>query len=351
VPLERLSALFSPLSPLLIFPTVFFSSARAMRPVREKLQYGLRFVRKASDRRLERMAGLALATGSLLFLVLVLAQSWTRIVPYLNRMNGWLLVAGQACTLLALLLGGVTWTLVQTALGLGFGWREGIIIHFLSGITKYVPGYAWQYMSKAYLSRGRGASSRQIMVAMLTELVLLLTGGVIAASPGGLLISDRQLSLPLILPIWTWPLSGATALAVSVIWNTMVKRMLTSDRYQVRQGPLWLALGAAVVGWLAFAGAAWLISRAIYPVGVKDFPQYVVALVGSGVIGLLVIIVPGGLGVREMTLAVLLKGALPFSLGVVVSIVIRFSVVVGELLGSGVVLRLGWYQLRSIFQE
>ncbi|RMF29429.1 MAG: hypothetical protein D6759_13860 [Chloroflexi bacterium] len=305
------------------------------------------FTRTEQGRRLEKIVGTALLVGSLLFLSAILVRSWPQIAPYLGRMNGWLLVAGQACTLLALLLGGVMWSLIQAAFGLGFGWREGIVIHLVSGITKYIPGYAWQYMSKAYLSRKRGASPKRITMAMLTEFILLLAGGLIAAVPWGMLAPRLHRSLPLTLPLWGWPLIGVMALAVVTTWNATATRLVAGDHRRAGQGPLWSALGAAVVGWMAVAAAAWLMSRALYPVSLGDFPQHVIALVVSGIVSLLVIIVPSGLGVREMTLALLLTGTLPLTLGVMVSILVRLSVVLGELMGLGVVLRLGLYRLRA----
>ncbi|MEM3433447.1 MAG: lysylphosphatidylglycerol synthase domain-containing protein [Candidatus Methanomethyliaceae archaeon] len=304
------------------------------------------FIQTERGHKVEKLLGGALFAGSMLFLSAVLIRGWFQIEPHLRQMNIRLLAAGQLCTIAALLIGDMMWSLVQAAFDLGFSWYEGIIIHLVSGITKYIPGYAWQYMSKAYLSRKRGASSKRITIAMLTELILLLAGGGIIAALWGWLALRFWRPLPIALPSCGWFVIGAAALLVAIFWNSAVARWSTGDHRLIRQGMLWASLVLSVIGWMAFATAAWLISRAIYPISVEDFPQHVVALVASGLVSLLVFVVPSGLGVREMTLAFMLQGALPFTIGVLVSVLIRLSVVLGELLSIVIVLCLGLHRLR-----
>lgn len=316
-----------------------------MTQIKRLLQRLLDPFERKREHRVEKFIGTALLTGSLLFPLAILVRNWSQVEPYLHQMDIKLLMAGQLCTFMALLLGGVMWTLIQTAFDLGFSWHEGIAIHLLSGITKYIPGYAWQYMSKAYLSRKRGASAKQITMAMLTEFILLLAGGGITVAPWGWLTLHFQHPIPLAFPAWGWSFVGAAMLLVAIAWNGTVTRWGINEHRQIRQRSLWAALGVAIIGWMTFAAAVWFMSRAVYSVAVNDFPQHVVALVVSSILGLLVIVVPNGLGVREMTLALLLQGAVPLALGIVVSLLVRFSVVLGEMIGMGAVLHLGLYRL------
>jgi uncharacterized membrane protein YbhN (UPF0104 family) len=283
-------------------------------------------------RKLERLAGTVLLVASLAFLALVLGRGWREFRPYLEQVDLRLLGLAELCTLAALLLGALMWGTIQHAMGLGFTPTEAGVVHLLSAVTKYVPGYAWQYMSKAYLSRQRGASSRSILLAMLTELVLLLVGGLGIAASWALL---SRLRGPVFepLPRWIWPGVFVLALALAMGWNSMLARMTGGP---VEQPGLWIALGAAVLGWMAYGLAAWLIGRSLYAVPWSAFPQHVVALVISGIAGLAIVFVPGGLGVREIVLAVLLVGILPFEVGVAASIVVRLSIVVAELLAFGI---------------
>ncbi len=91
----------------------------------------------------------------------------------------------------------------------------------------------------------------------------------------------------------------------------------------------WMAatIVVAVIGWLLYAVSTWYFARALYPVPLDGLWQCLFALTVGGVVSLLVIVVPVGLGVREATMSLLLVGLLPLSLAVVVSIVTRLSVV------------------------
>lgn len=311
-----------------------------MRQASQFFQRVLRFHHSKRGRRLERLVGIALLAASLVFLSAILIQGWSQVRPYLSQISLVPLVIGQLCTIAALLLGAMMWSLIQQAMGLGFSWQESMTIHMMSSITKYVPGYAWQYLSKAYLSGRRGGSTSRITLAILTEFALLVTGGVVVAAACGLLgRQDWQFAWDV--PPWAWWLSGTVALLVGIGWNLATLRLARSgDRLVARARLLWYALGIGMVGWITFAAAAWLTSRSLYPVTASMFPQHVVALVTSVIVGLIIVIVPGGLGVRETSLAVLLSSVVPFTLGLVVGVMIRLSIILWELVGFGVALQL-----------
>lgn len=302
------------------------------------------------SRKLERVIGLVLLAGSLVFISMVLVSGWQQFRTYLTQIHYGLLAAAQLCTVVALFLGAIMWALVQRALNLGFGWRESVTIHLVSGLAKYIPGYAWQYIGKAYLSRKRGASSRQILAALLTELVLLMAGGVIALALWRLWV-DPEWRLAQAIPLWVWLSVGVTALLSVGPWIKIAIRFAALPPEAVDQRPLWLALGLGFVGWIVFAAATWLLSRSLYPVSPDDFSQHVIALVGSSIIGLLVFVVPAGLGVRESTLSLLLVGVLPLEVGAAVSVLLRLTIVVAELFGAVIVLVLNgpgtWAQIRA----
>ena len=282
---------------------------------------------------------MAILTASLLFVSAILIRGWSQLRPHLSQISLAPLIVGQLCTIAALLLGAVMWSLIQQAMGLGFSWQESMVIHMISSITKYIPGYAWQYVSKAYLSKRRGSSARPITLAILTEFALLVAGGVVVAAAWGLL-GHRDWRLAWDIPLWVWILAEAVGLLIGIAWNLVAPRLTSNENGSVvRVRLLWCAGAVGMLGWITFAAAVWLMSRSVYPVSLSVFPQHVVALVTSVIVGLIVVIVPGGLGIRETLLAVLLAGVLPFTLGLVVGVMIRFSIILWELIGFGIALR------------
>jgi len=302
----------------------------------------IRRLRQRRNGKLERTVGIALLVSALLFMGVVLIRGWREFRSHLSWVDVRLLALGELSILAAILLGAVMWSAIQRAMGLGFSWQEGMATHLVSGITKYIPGYAWQYLSKGYLSRKQGAPVRNVVLAMMTELVLLLAGGVALAALWGTL-ADRRGPFLQWVPHWAWLLIGVLSLFIALVWNCSLPALLRQKRESVTQAGLWFALWIGVVGWFLFSIAAWVMSRSLYPVPLTAFPQHAIALIVSAIAGILVIVVPGGLGVREVTLAWLLKGELPIEVGVLVSIMLRLGIVIGELIASAGVF---WWKRR-----
>ena len=301
------------------------------------IRWGKGAIRKVRNPKLERLIGVVILVGALCFLAIVLFRSWEEIRPYLSHIDIRLLVIGQLLTIFALLFGGIMWHLIQKSSGLNLTRWGSLSIQFTSGITKYIPGYAWQYLSKAYLSKKNGATGQRIAFAMFTEFILLVAGGIILASLSAWMFGNMW-GINLLVPRWGWPLLSGVALGCVCLWILWGKRLKILDLNLADQFQLLVALLVGVLGWILFALASWIIAQSLYPVTLNEFPQFVFALVFSSIVSILVIVVPGGIGIREATLAALLVGALPFSVGVVVSILVRVSVIVAELVAFLLVL-------------
>lgn len=307
-----------------------------MKKAYQFLQGVIAFLSSRRSQKLEKAVGLALLAASLIFISLILVRSWTELKPYLGRINIKQLVIGQFCIIAALLLGAAMWGFVQRGVGLGFTWAESVSIHMVSAITKYIPGYAWQYMSKAYLSHKQGSSSRQITLAILTEFTLLIASGTFTAAVWGLLGGVGS-AISRSMPHWAWLLVGGAAPLMGAAWVLSVPRLSgEGERLHLPLGQLWWAFIVGAVGWIMFASATWFMSRSIYPITWSAFPNYVVALVASVILGIVIVVVPAGLGVREASLAALLTGVVPFTFGIVVGVMVRSSIVFWEVIGLGI---------------
>ncbi len=285
----------------------------------------------------DRWLTVAVVTISLLFLGGLLVRQWADVVPYLQDIQWRLVLAALGATFWALILGGFLWHFVQKALGIGLGWQASLSVHFSSMITKYMPGYGWQYMAKAYLSKRGNSQAKRVGLAMMTELgILIMSGLILAGLVAGRL--GKQWVAASYLPSWGWVLVSIGAGAIGVLWVMALNRLGGADREKISYPALAASVIMAMVGWVFQILAVWLIARSLYPVTPGDFPQMLFALVLSSIVSILVIVVPGGIGVREMTLTLLMADILPLSLGGVVAVLVRLALVVAELSLFGLIL-------------
>ncbi len=108
----------------------------------------------------------------------------------------------------------------------------------------------------------------------------------------------------------------------------------------VRSGPLLLWLAASVLNWAVMGCALWTLA---FGFGLQvSFLSMTTAFAAAYAAGYLVLLAPGGLGVRESTLAALLAPALGSS-GILFAGIARAWITAGELLGAG----LGGFLLRA----
>lgn len=285
----------------------------------------------------DRWLATAIVSASLLFLGMLLFQQWADVAPYLQEMQPGLLLGALGATFAALILGGLLWHFVQKALGIGLGWQASLTIHFSSMITKYMPGYGWQYMAKAYLSKRGTGQAKRVGLALVTELGILIMGGLILAG----LVAGRlgkQWVVASYLPSWGWYLLVIGVGAAGIVWAMALNRMGSVDREKISYSALAISVVMSMVGWAFQIMAVWLIARSLYPVTPGASPQMLFALVLSSIVSILVIVVPGGIGVREMTLTLLLADILPLSLGGVVAVLFRLALVVAEVSLFGLIL-------------
>ncbi len=322
--------------------------ARLYRWGQARLDPLLPLLRSRRGRVALRVVGYGLMAAALLFIALILINSWQQIQPHLATMDVRLLLWAQLCTLIAYGLGAGLWLAVLRAFGIGVSWQWGVMTHLIANATKYIPGYGWQYVSKGYLLREQGKRPREITGILLTEVVLLLSSGMVAALLAGALAGDRW-AYHWRLPPWLWWGGMLLVCLLTWVWGGVAIGQSGGHKSAVVQSGQWnllfsraqlyLGLGwlLSFAGWLSFAAATLIFINALLPITgaatiFADFLQALFALVASGLISILVIIVPGGFGVRETTLAALLIGLVALEVAAIVSILMRFSVMVCELL-------------------
>lgn len=309
------------------------------------------FLTSPAVRRVASVVMFLLTVG---FLVAVLAGSWVKIYPHILDMRWRQALLGLAFTFLSFLLGGFVWYATLRGLGIVSRAGDSMAVHMTASATKYLPGFGWQYMSKAYLSRHLGAGPRRMATALAVEVALILGIGVVLAAAAKYLFG-RDWAFAWTPPQWLWGLAGLAALALIaglVIYlpriaaadvaavSGMTATMPARSPYAVHRYWLLLGLGLAAIAWLMSAAAVYSFALALnVAVTPADYWQCLFAVAFGSVVSLLVVVVPVGIGVRETVMSLLLVGVMPIGLAVVVTILLRLSTMICELLAFVVIAR------------
>jgi uncharacterized membrane protein YbhN (UPF0104 family) len=255
---------------------------------------------------------------------------------------GWLVVSGLLY-LLGLGFSALYWDRLLGHIGTRPPLGAGLRAYFLGHLGKYLPGKAWALFLRASIVRGHGVSLGLAALTSFYEVLTTMAAGVLVAAvlfvmlgtdtgtgldaealrrllwmeqptEGGLQQSVAVLLSVLLFVALVVPLQPA-------IFNRLVHRMSLPFRERdaaqlprIRLRYLLEGLALTSVGWLLLGAS---LAAALHGIVGEDWPGLDVrtlrlpAIMGLAyVVGFVVVVAPGGLGVREFMLTLLLTPGL-----------------------------------------
>ena len=180
---------------------------------------------------------------------------------------------------------------------------EALTITTITQLGKYLPGGIWHFAGKFGIYKVKGISTKKTAQAMVMEnLWLLSSAGVVGAA--ALLASSKEIACQYLKFLCAPAAANAVAFVIPVLWITglLVFEYLFFGKQKVNIVDFILALVELVFIWLVFGLSFWLI----FPPNGGHFPQVMGAFSLSWLAGYVAVFAPGGIGIRELLLAVLL---------------------------------------------
>jgi hypothetical protein len=240
-----------------------------------------------------------------------LSHQWRAVHRDLDTVRaGWLVAAGLV-GLASVAVTVLSWQEALRAAGAQLPLRPAARVFYVGQLGKYVPGSVWPLLAQMELGR-RYAVPRQLMaVGGLLQLALsvLVTGAL------GLLV------LPFVGGLPTWELALVVAAVVGgalVLLPPVLDRLLGLTLRLLRRPPMTVGIGArqtlASIGWAGVAGVglaaqADLLARGLGADAAGTLLAGGALLLGVA-LGVLVVPVPAGAGVREATIVLVMHGHL-----------------------------------------
>jgi uncharacterized membrane protein YbhN (UPF0104 family) len=229
--------------------------------------------------------------------------------------NALLLLPATALICLAILMWGLGWALILTALDSSTGTRDCLRVFLLSWLGRYVPGTLPYHASRVLAAEALGTKSSKVATSIAYETVLLLGSGALVGSffvvVGLGAKTSSYVFLIALAPLLTLPFILQPKILVPV-----ANRLLCLARREplgtdaLLSGPqtvgifLWYGLGNIINGssfalvLLALDGG--LVSPAI-AIGAYSI---------AGIVGTAAIFVPSGIGVREGVIVALMSSVM-----------------------------------------
>ncbi len=234
--------------------------------------------------------------------------------------------------------GGIYWQCLLRSCGSSLGIFAAVRIWCLSTTSKYGLGIVWQYAGRMYLAERAGVGRRVVVASVALELGLITLSGVVLAASLGVLKSD-QMGPGMLVPGLTLWLAGALGVALLLVGRPLLRRLLGETSATNRAGLLWLAIatGIVVVNWLLLGVAACFLALAVAPLPVSAYLPIVVSVTLAVLAGLIAV-TPLGVGVRDVTLIILLGQIVPLPEATIISLLHRLLGVVAEFACAGAAL-------------
>jgi glycosyltransferase 2 family protein len=235
----------------------------------------------------------------------------------LTLLPGWLLLSGVLYVLALGFSAGFWYRLLRV-----FGERPGraavIRAYYIGHLGKYVPGKAWALLLRSALLRPAGVRLGVGAITAFYEVLTTMAAGALLAASIFLIQPPHVSGL-----IWNPVLTGLLLLCLLGIpllpgvFNRLVKRL--AARFQtfesfrlapLRHATLAGGLLATGCGWIVMGLSFWAVLQAVLfepPALTAPHWANLVACLGLAyVAGFLAVVVPGGVGVRELVLLELL---------------------------------------------
>jgi hypothetical protein len=285
--------------------------------------------------------GLALGTGLFIYQAYSGYQAFIQLKISPELINT--LLTTIVIAICAFVLPTITWGVLMHSEGTSLPWIEILRGYPLSFIPRYIPGSIWGYLSRSewLFEKAEMAYVKSLMISFLEIWVVLVSGitvillHLIPFTRTSSLFVQSTLTFAVILSSWILLrlITQIPMIRTLIMRTSKVAHLPKPDLGPyllsvVLYGIMWFLYGLVLSGVLAIMGS----QKFSYLPGTSAYFTI------SWIAGFLAIVIPTGLGVREMALVQLLSN-FPTVNGAQIggaAVLMRFLVILGELFWLGI---------------
>lgn len=296
-------------------------------------------------RHIKNLIKLILVAVILYYVSIQIGRHWSEIVNYDWHIDPWLLGLSVIAHVITFVMFSMVWCLIISGFGHRVSLRHGFKLSYISNLGRYLPGKFWTIFAMAYLARRLDIKEEESMASWIIALIFALpTGfliGFITVIFYPQILSDK-ISAELGTSVYLF--SGLTLLASILLifapkWtlallNYFLKLIRRpSIAFKVDRLTALKIYGGYIASWIMYGFSFWLFIHSVLDNPVIPVAGAVGMYVFAYQIGYVAIFTPGGIGVREFALWVMLE---PFigKVAIGVAIAARLWNIIVELLST-----------------
>ena len=290
-----------------------------------------------------RFAGAAASVGILVLIASVVISRWQDLPKDGLNPNWWLLLASFLMFRIASVASVIRWRATLRASGSVLSITQAFVVVTLAMLGRYVPGKVLTLAGQLYFcARERVSVANAAMTAMYDQVLNAIGAAIIVGlwmglSDLGLPASFRWASLCVVVMgtagLHPRVVEFATALICRVLRRKAVQKALS-------YGTMLRLESAYIFVWLLFGIAFYLFVISFYDLPLSRIIDCAGILAVSTILGVIVVIAPAGLGVREGAITALLSLYMPIPIAAAMALAFRVHLTLGELVNVAAALTL-----------
>ena len=269
-----------------------------------------------------------------------LAANWAELRAEHLRFSPWWIVA-TACFAAAVAVTGSAWGRIVRWLDpeARISAREAVAVQCLSWVLKYIPGQVGSVTNKVLWAGKKGISRTLVLISFVYENVFLQIASIVPAlvillvslGPGILGANATLMVAPLLVLIPAAMVLHAPTFRriLDLPMRKILKRSVPPEHFLTSGRAALCALEFVlprIVNGIGFV----LIAHTISDITPAQWLPFAAAYALAGAVGILAILVPSGLGVREAVIVLVLSQYVPAPEAIVISLLARLLATIGD---------------------
>jgi hypothetical protein len=264
------------------------------------------------------------------YLGAVLARNWDDLIAYDWRIDYRQALLAFLCYSVALGFAVLGWTLIMRHLTPLTSPSKHLKYYAYTNLLKRLPAPLLNIFGRVYFYEQEGIGHSLMVTISLLEWAVIILSGLLVY-----LVTAPFIPLP---PIWRSPLIPASMLILGALLLRPKTLRAVLRLFGQEDAPIAFGYGDLVV-WLAVYCMVWIVGglvlfvgiNSIYRLPVARLPAVIGIWIASGLVPTLMLITPVGLGLKELTLSLLLGTLMPSPLAIIVALLMRVGLILFEI--------------------